>query len=105
MTTTRAGIGLMVAALMVACLSAVAAEDKAKDGGDLNDNLAGRIAALDIATKRGRALVEKGAEINAQALIDIEEAFRDEYEKGNRPRVPVRPPRSQCWCRRPADFR
>jgi uncharacterized protein (TIGR03067 family) len=35
MTTTRAGTGLMVAALMAACLSAVAAEDKAKDGGDL----------------------------------------------------------------------
>jgi uncharacterized protein (TIGR03067 family) len=35
MMTRLAGIGLMVVLMMAACLSAVAAEDKAKDGGDL----------------------------------------------------------------------
>jgi uncharacterized protein (TIGR03067 family) len=35
MMTRRAGIGLMVAVMMAAGLSAVAAEDKEKDGGDL----------------------------------------------------------------------
>src|SRR5271168_615056 len=64
--------------------------DVFKDGGELNDNLAGRIAAREIKTKRGRALVEQGDEIALQALADIEEAFREDYEKGNRPRVPVR---------------
>ena len=59
-----------------------------KDGDELNDNLAGRIAALDIATKRGRVLVEKGAEITLHELGDIEEAFREEHEKGNHPRSP-----------------
>ncbi len=64
--------------------------DVFKDGGELNDNLAGRIAATEIKTKRGRSLVEQGAEITLHELGPIEEAFREDYEKGNRPRVPVR---------------
>ena len=35
-----------------------------KEAGDLNDNLLGRYAAPEIATKRGRVIVEKAAQID-----------------------------------------
>jgi DNA-directed RNA polymerase subunit beta' len=59
------------------------------DGG-ANENLLGRVAAQEIATKRGRTLVEQGAEIDRAELQEIVDAFRDEYEKGNPVAVPVR---------------
>jgi DNA-directed RNA polymerase subunit beta' len=64
--------------------------DVFKAGGDYNDNLNGRIAAQEIATKRGRTLVAQGDEIGLAEGREIEEAFRDEHEKGNPVKVPVR---------------
>ncbi|HEV7529265.1 MAG TPA: DNA-directed RNA polymerase subunit beta' [Solirubrobacteraceae bacterium] len=61
-----------------------------KDGGDPNDGLVGRVAALDIKTKRGRMLAEQGAEIGRAQLADMVEAFADEHEKGTAVAVPVR---------------
>ena len=61
-----------------------------KDGGEPNDGLVGRVAALDITTKRNRMLAEKGAEIGREHLADIVAAFADEHEKGNVVKVPVR---------------
>jgi DNA-directed RNA polymerase subunit beta' len=55
-----------------------------KAGGDPNDNLIGRIAAEEIATKRGRVLVEKGAEIDRAEFADIVETLDGDA------RVPVR---------------
>ena len=46
-------------------------------------SLVGRIAAQPITTKRGRMLVEKGAEIGRAELADIVEAFADDHDKGN----------------------
>jgi DNA-directed RNA polymerase subunit beta' len=61
------------------------------DGGEPNDNLIGRYAPVDIATKRGRVLVEEGAEIGRDEFAEIVEAFRGEYdEKGINARIPVR---------------
>ena len=53
------------------------------DQGDPNDNLVGRIAAEEIATKRGRVIVEKGAEIDRAELADIFESL-DEDALGRR---------------------
>jgi DNA-directed RNA polymerase subunit beta' len=61
-----------------------------KDGGDPNDGLVGRVAALDIKTKRGRMLAEQGAEIGRAQLADMVEAFADDHEKGTAVAVPVR---------------
>ncbi len=61
-----------------------------KDGGDPNDGLVGRVAALDITTKRNRMLCEKGAEIGRDEFDEIVAAFADEHEKGNAVTVPVR---------------
>ena len=61
-----------------------------KDGGEPNDGLVGRIAALAIKTKRGRMLAEQGAEIGRAELADIVEAFADDHEKGTAVAVPVR---------------
>jgi DNA-directed RNA polymerase subunit beta' len=61
-----------------------------KDGGDPNDGLVGRVAALDITTKRNRMLCEKGAEIGREEFDEIATAFADEHEKGNEVKVPVR---------------
>ncbi len=44
-----------------------------KDDGSLNDNLLGRFAAAEVATKRGRVIVEKGAIIDRGELADIQE--------------------------------
>src|SRR6202011_4058854 len=54
-----------------------------------NDNLIGRIAADDIKTKRGRVIVEKGAEIDRAELADLYEAWLDDTEKGTVIQIPV----------------
>ena len=61
-----------------------------KDGGEPNDGLVGRVAALDITTKRNRMLCEKGAEIGREEFDEVVAAFADEHEKGNAVTVPVR---------------
>jgi DNA-directed RNA polymerase subunit beta' len=61
-----------------------------KPGGDPNDGLVGRIAALDVTTKRGRMLAEQGTEIGRAELEDIVQAFADDHEKGVEVTVPVR---------------
>ena len=49
-----------------------------------NDNLIGRIAAQDIATKRGRVIVEKGNEIDRAELADLVEAWARRHGEGHR---------------------
>ncbi|HVF76672.1 MAG TPA: DNA-directed RNA polymerase subunit beta' [Solirubrobacteraceae bacterium] len=44
-----------------------------KSDGSVNDNLLGRFAALAVATKRGRVIVEKNAIIDRAELADIQE--------------------------------
>jgi DNA-directed RNA polymerase subunit beta' len=61
-----------------------------KDGGEPNDVLVGRIAALDITTKRNRMLTEQGAEVGRAEMAEIVSAFADEHEKGVEVTVPVR---------------
>ncbi len=61
-----------------------------KDGGEPNDVLVGRIAALDITTKRGRMLAEQGVEIGRAEMAELVSAFADEHEKGAEVTVPVR---------------
>ncbi len=58
-----------------------------KPGGDPNDNLVGRIAAQEIATKRGRTLVEAGSEILREHLTELLTAEEDGTFEG---RVAVR---------------
>ena len=58
--------------------------------GEPNDNLIGRIAAHEIATKRGRVIVEKGQEIDRAELADLFEAWLDDTEKGTVIHVHVR---------------
>ncbi|MCW3064954.1 MAG: DNA-directed polymerase, beta subunit, partial [Solirubrobacterales bacterium] len=55
-----------------------------------NEQLIGRIAAADIATKRGRVIVEKGKEIDRAELADIAESFADARDRGERIPMPVR---------------
>jgi DNA-directed RNA polymerase subunit beta' len=69
------------------------------EGGDPNDNLVGRTAAQEIKTKRGRMLVEQGAEIGLEQLADVVQAFADDHDKGVRVTVPVR---SVLKCRAPS---
>jgi DNA-directed RNA polymerase subunit beta' len=62
-----------------------------KDGGEPNDGLVGRVAALPITTKRGRMLAEQGLEIGRAELAEIVQAFGEEHEKGGTTvTVPVR---------------
>jgi DNA-directed RNA polymerase subunit beta' len=61
-----------------------------KDGGDPNDGLVGRVAALDITTKRNRMLCEQAKEIGRGEFAEIVAAFQDEQDKGNEVTVPVR---------------
>jgi DNA-directed RNA polymerase subunit beta' len=61
-----------------------------KDGGEPNDVLVGRIAALDITTKRGRMLAEQGVEIGRAEMAEIVDAFTDDNDKGTEVTVPVR---------------
>jgi len=55
-----------------------------------NENLLGRVAAQKIATKRGRALVDKGADIDRAELAEIATAYAEDRAKGNPVTVPVR---------------
>jgi len=59
-------------------------------GGEPNDNLVGRFAARELATKRGRTLVEQGEEIDRAELAEIAAAFEGERDKGEKVKVPVR---------------
>jgi DNA-directed RNA polymerase subunit beta' len=61
-----------------------------KPGGELNDGVVGRIAALPVTTKRNRMLAEQGSEIGRSELDDIAQAFADEQAKGVEVKVPVR---------------
>ncbi|HLI31829.1 MAG TPA: DNA-directed RNA polymerase subunit beta' [Solirubrobacteraceae bacterium] len=58
--------------------------------GEPNENLVGRNAAEAIKTKRGRVLVEEGAEIDRAALAEIAHVFEEEHSKGHPVRIPVR---------------
>jgi DNA-directed RNA polymerase subunit beta' len=69
------------------------------ESGEPNENLVGRIAAQEIATKRGRVMVEQGAEIGRSELADIVQAHEDDHAKGTRVTVPVR---SVLKCRAPS---
>jgi DNA-directed RNA polymerase subunit beta' len=55
--------------------------------GEPNDNLVGRIAAQEVATKRGRAIVEAGAEIDRAELAELVESADNLRDDG---RIPVR---------------
>jgi len=61
-----------------------------KDGGDPNDNLVGRFAAQEIATKRGRVLVEQGVEIGRPEFAEIVKAYQDDHDRGTQVTAPVR---------------
>jgi len=61
-----------------------------KDGGDPNDDLVGRFAAKEIATKRGRVLVEQGVEIGRPEFAEMVKAFQDDHDRGTHIAVPVR---------------
>ena len=61
-----------------------------KAGGEANDNLAGRFAALDIDTKDGRTLVEGGKEIDRHVVAELVEAYADERDAVPQITVPVR---------------
>ncbi len=58
--------------------------------GEPNGNLVGRIAAEQIATKRGRVIVEKGVEIDRAELSDLVDSFAEDSGKGIVVMVPVR---------------
>jgi DNA-directed RNA polymerase subunit beta' len=59
-------------------------------GGEVNPNLVGRVAALDVVTKRGRVLVEKGTLIEREHLPELGEADLKLEEGDDAPKVPVR---------------
>jgi DNA-directed RNA polymerase subunit beta' len=61
-----------------------------KDGGDPNDDLVGRFAAREIATKRGRVLTEQGVEIGRPEFAEIVKAYQDDHDRGSQMTVPVR---------------
>ena len=63
---------------------------KLRPTGDVNTDLIGRIAARDIKTKRGRVIVEKGAEIDRAELADLVETWQEDTDKGTVITVPVR---------------
>ena len=60
-----------------------------KDGGDPNDDLVGRIAALPVTTKRGRMLAEQGAEIGRAEFAEIVRGVQGRSREG----------REACSCR------
>ncbi len=60
------------------------------NGDEPNEGLIGRIAAEPITTKRGRMLVEQGAEIGNAELAELIEVFGEENDKGDGVRLPVR---------------
>jgi DNA-directed RNA polymerase subunit beta' len=49
-----------------------------KETGDPNDMLVGRVVAKEVSTKRGRTLLEAGAEINREDLVELVDAFGDD---------------------------
>jgi DNA-directed RNA polymerase subunit beta' len=55
-----------------------------------NTNLIGRIAAREIATKRGRVIVEQGSELDRAELADLVEAWSEDNEKGQVITIPAR---------------
>jgi DNA-directed RNA polymerase subunit beta' len=57
---------------------------------DANTNLVGRVAAREVATKRGRTLLEAGRQISRADLVELAEAFEGERDKGASIKVPVR---------------
>jgi len=57
---------------------------------DINTDLVGRVAAVDLATKRGRVMVSKDQEIDRAELAELVEAWREDSEKGNVVTVKVR---------------
>jgi DNA-directed RNA polymerase subunit beta' len=59
-----------------------------KDDGSDNDNLLGRFAAVEVATKRGRVIVEKGAIIDRAELADIQ-ASADQLKADSHGRVKI----------------
>jgi DNA-directed RNA polymerase subunit beta' len=61
-----------------------------KADGEPNDGLVGRVAAREIATKRGRTIAEQGVEINRAELADMVASFAEDHEKGAELKVPVR---------------
>jgi DNA-directed RNA polymerase subunit beta' len=72
-----------------------------KDGGEPNDGLVGRVAALPITTKRGRMLAEQGVEIGRAELAEIVQAFGDDNEKNGAGEITV-PVRSVLKCEAPS---
>ena len=72
-----------------------------KDGGEPNDGLVGRVAALPITTKRGRMLAEQGVEIGRSELAEIVQAFGDDNEKNGAGEITV-PVRSVLKCEAPS---
>jgi DNA-directed RNA polymerase subunit beta' len=72
-----------------------------KDGGEPNDGLVGRVAALPITTKRGRMLTEQGVEIGRAELVEIVQAFGDDNEKNGAGEITV-PVRSVLKCEAPS---
>jgi DNA-directed RNA polymerase subunit beta' len=58
--------------------------------GEVNQNLVGRAAAVDIKTKRGRVLVEKGEEIDRHHLEELREADLKVEPGDDAAAVPVR---------------
>jgi DNA-directed RNA polymerase subunit beta' len=54
------------------------------------EGLVGRVAAQQIKTKRGRLLVEQGAEIGRPELSEIAAAYQEDHAKGVKVSVPVR---------------
>ena len=47
----------------------------------MNDNLAGRLAAKKLETKRGRELLKRNQEITMEDVEEIAEAFGDEESR------------------------
>jgi DNA-directed RNA polymerase subunit beta' len=58
--------------------------------GEVNQDLVGRVAAADIKTKRGRVIVDKGAEIDRHHLEELREADLKVEPGDDGPAVPVR---------------
>jgi DNA-directed RNA polymerase subunit beta' len=72
-----------------------------KEGGEPNDGLVGRVAALPITTKRGRMLAEQGVEIGRAELAEMVQAFAEDHEKNGAGEITV-PVRSVLKCEAPS---
>jgi DNA-directed RNA polymerase subunit beta' len=69
------------------------------EDGEPNENLVGRHAAEELSTKRGRTLVEAGAEITRPGFAELAEVYAEDRDKGVRVTVPVR---SVLKCKAPS---